>query len=249
MPPVPIIAPPEGHIPKFPSNAETLAKMRLIKYLEREASGRETDGLPAGVYQRPPPWMVKANIDGGLPLVNFIHEENTWTNNVVVEWEIVLGVGRKRREAAINWLLDVRSIVLFISCFLMFELNRCCLSELQVVHPALKVCPRMLPPMAVVPLGAITPRAPHLRSTQRVLLMFLVIHGQYTISKINLKIHLKRDSMRLGCFSVTSTSLCPQFPKIPLKIAIPERRGRSQEQTLLTKKDWVWLFGTSPSPV
>lgn len=101
---VPIIAPPEGYVGKFPQSAETLAKMRLKRYLEREASGRQTDGLPPGICLRPPLWMVKAAIDEGIPLV---HDENMWVDDVVVEWEVVLGVGRKRRQAAIKWLLDV----------------------------------------------------------------------------------------------------------------------------------------------
>ena len=236
MSPVPIIAPPEDHMPKFPLNAETLAKMRLMRYLEREASGREIDGLPAGLCQRPPPWMVKANIAEGVSLGH----ESTWDDNVVGEWEIVLGVGRKRREAAINWLLDVRSTVHFICCFLMPERNRYCLSKPQAVHRALKVCPRMPLRTGVVLLAATIPRPPHLHSTQRILLMLLLVaRGQYTICKISSKTLLKHDFMRLGCFSDISTSLWLQFPKVALKIALYKCRGRFREQILWIKRDWA----------
>ncbi len=241
MSPVPIIAPPEDHMPKFPLSAETLAKMRLMRYLEREASGREIDGLPAGLCQRPPPWMVKANIAEGISLGH----ENTWDDNVVAEWEIVLGVGRKKREAAINWLLDVRSTVPFICCFLMPEHNRYCLSKPQDVHRALKICPRMplrteVIALGVILLAAIIPRAPHLHNTQRIVpVLLLVACGQYTISKISLKTPLKHDFMRFGCFSATFTSLWPQFPRVTLKIVPFKCRGRSRERVLWTRRDWA----------
>ncbi|KAF8968464.1 hypothetical protein BDZ97DRAFT_351854 [Flammula alnicola] len=104
MSPVPIIAPPKDHAPKLPLSTETLAKVRLSRYLEREARGREMDGLPTGICKRPPAWMVRETIEDGW---SYVDDEDTWEDDTMIEWEVILGIGRKRREAVVSWLLDV----------------------------------------------------------------------------------------------------------------------------------------------
>lgn len=103
MDPVPIIAPPEGHVAKLPLSPDTLAKIRLTRYLEREASGR--DGILLGLSQRSPQWTGRGSTPYDWPL---LPDKSTLDGNATSEWEKTLGIGRKRREAALNWLLDVR---------------------------------------------------------------------------------------------------------------------------------------------
>ena len=101
--PVPIIAPPLDHVPKLPLSAETLAKIRLGKFLEREGRGREKDRLVGG-WQRPLSWMVKSgNEDEDNDEEEFgVREEE------LIEWEVTLGIGQRAREEVIDWILDVR---------------------------------------------------------------------------------------------------------------------------------------------
>ena len=64
MDPVPIIAPPHDYVPRLPLSAETLAKIRLGKFLEREGRGREKDGLPVSGWERPfVSWVVDSDED------------------------------------------------------------------------------------------------------------------------------------------------------------------------------------------
>jgi hypothetical protein len=111
MDPVPIIAPPEDHVAKLPLSPETLAKIRLTRYLEREASGR--DGILLGLCQRSPQWTGRCSTSYDWPL---LPDKSTFEGHAISEWEKSLGIGRKRRETAINWLLDVRFQSLLFFC-------------------------------------------------------------------------------------------------------------------------------------
>ena len=106
--PVPIIAPPLDHVPKLPLSAETLAKIRLGKFLEREGRGREKDRLISG-WRRPLSWMVESgNEDEDNDEDKFgVREEE------LIEWEVALGIGQRAREEVIDWILDVRLLHLF----------------------------------------------------------------------------------------------------------------------------------------
>lgn len=98
--PVPIIAPPFDHMAKLPMSNETMAKTRLRALLEREAIGREEDGLFPGISERPPLWMSREP--------DRIHEEDeTPEDSIKYDWEVVMGIGSGKRKAVIEWILTV----------------------------------------------------------------------------------------------------------------------------------------------
>ncbi|KAF8797634.1 hypothetical protein BYT27DRAFT_7237189 [Phlegmacium glaucopus] len=101
--PVPIIAPPLDYVPKLPLSAETLAKIRLGKFLEREGRGREKDGLPVSGWERPPSGVVGSDDDGS----DDDEEEFGAREDEMIEWELALGIGQRAREEVIDWILDV----------------------------------------------------------------------------------------------------------------------------------------------
>ncbi|KAF8151493.1 hypothetical protein B0H34DRAFT_130897 [Crassisporium funariophilum] len=100
--PVPVIAPPDGHIARLPLTAETLAKVRLGKFLEREGRGREIDCLPVGVCNGPPHWMLDEDSEEPDEC-----DVDDITDYDAVDWERVLGLPRSTREEIVNWILDV----------------------------------------------------------------------------------------------------------------------------------------------
>ena len=97
--PVPIIAPPHDYVPRLPLSAETLAKIRLGKFLEREGKGREKDGLPVSGWECPSAsWAVDSSSE----------DEEQFEESI--EWEVALGIGQLAREEVIDWILDVRKL-------------------------------------------------------------------------------------------------------------------------------------------
>ncbi|KIM43949.1 hypothetical protein M413DRAFT_25456 [Hebeloma cylindrosporum] len=104
--PVPIIAPPLDYVPKLPPTPETLAKIRLRRYLERETEGRESDGLPLEISHNRLSSKENNFVDEG----EFRRVAERGFDDPVTEWEALLGLGRKRRESVVNWLLDVTSL-------------------------------------------------------------------------------------------------------------------------------------------
>ena len=98
--PVPIIAPPHDHVPRLPLSSETLAKIRLGKFLEREGRGREKDGLPVSGWER----SFVSWADSDEEDVEDIKENR----EDLIEWEVALGIGQHTREEVIDWILDVR---------------------------------------------------------------------------------------------------------------------------------------------
>ncbi|KAF8874399.1 hypothetical protein CPB84DRAFT_579837 [Gymnopilus junonius] len=101
--PVPIIAPPLNHAAKLPLSIESLAKRRLISFLWREAGTRDWDGLPSGICQGPPNERLSAMVGD----TTCDDEEDDYEQQVKFEWEAVLGLEAKTREAVIAWLLKV----------------------------------------------------------------------------------------------------------------------------------------------
>jgi hypothetical protein len=99
MDPVPIIAPPHDYVPRLPLSAETLAKIRLGKFLEREGRGREKDGLPVSGWDCP---FVSCLVDSDE------EDDNNEDRENLIEWEAALGIGQRAREEVIDWILDVR---------------------------------------------------------------------------------------------------------------------------------------------
>ena len=100
--PVPIIAPPHDYVPRLPLSAETLAKIRLGKFLEREGRGREKDGLPISGRELPfVSWVVDSDEDED-------DEDSKEDREDFIEWEVALGIGQRAREEVIDWILDVR---------------------------------------------------------------------------------------------------------------------------------------------
>ena len=95
--PVPIIAPPHDYVPRLPLSSETLAKIRLGKFLEREGRGREKDGLPVSGWECPS--TSRADSD---------EEDSKEDREDLIEWEAALGIGQHTREEVIDWILDVR---------------------------------------------------------------------------------------------------------------------------------------------
>lgn len=106
--PVPIIAPPLDYVPKLPLSAETLAKIRLGKFLEREGRGRERDGLPVGKRERPMSGVVDSDDKYEGNSKEFGDREES------IEWEVALGIGQRAREEVVDWILDVRLSVLCV---------------------------------------------------------------------------------------------------------------------------------------
>ena len=101
MDPVPIIAPPHDYVPRLPLSAETLAKIRLGKFLEREGRAREKDGLPVNGWGCPSvSRMVDSDEEDG--------EDSEEDRDDLIEWEMALGIGQRAREEVIDWILDVR---------------------------------------------------------------------------------------------------------------------------------------------
>lgn len=102
--PVPIIAPPVDHIASLPLSPETLAKVRLTKFLDREKEQRRRDGLIADISAHPPGWIPETHED------NCDDNQNLNDDSAASEWEADLRIGKLRRLGAINWILDVRFV-------------------------------------------------------------------------------------------------------------------------------------------
>ncbi|CAA7264492.1 unnamed protein product [Cyclocybe aegerita] len=107
LPPVPIIAPPEGHVASLPLSPETLAKVRLRKFLEKEEAQRRREDLPCGESAHPPEWMLEDLID-----LELCEDEADGRDEISLEWERVLGVGQGMREEVIAWIIEVLPIPL-----------------------------------------------------------------------------------------------------------------------------------------
>ncbi|KDR71613.1 hypothetical protein GALMADRAFT_143867 [Galerina marginata CBS 339.88] len=101
--PIPIIAPPLNHVAALPLDPERLAKRRLACFLDREADGREMDGLSSGIGGRPPSWMLETM---SVPLSDE-NDESSLQDEIRYEWEAVMGIGSKTRKAVVSWLLEV----------------------------------------------------------------------------------------------------------------------------------------------
>ncbi|PPQ72273.1 hypothetical protein CVT26_006494 [Gymnopilus dilepis] len=101
--PVPIIAPPLNHTAKLPLSQESLAKQRLNGLLKKEADLRDEDDLPTGICQGPPTERLEAMV-GDL---TWEDDEDDWEEQIKFEWEAVMGLEAKTREAVVEWLLTV----------------------------------------------------------------------------------------------------------------------------------------------
>lgn len=125
---VPIIAPPSNHVARFPLSAETLAKIRLGKYLAREGMGRVRDGLPTGICQDDgtDDCCISAlpreqdNRDSDQDSGNEGEREKQRTGCAQCrkrtkrfgmasrrEWEMMLDLGEDLRKQVIIWILEV----------------------------------------------------------------------------------------------------------------------------------------------
>ena len=85
---VPIIAPPPDHVASLPVSSETLAKIRLQRFLEKELSLRQEDG--SGI-----PDVCRQDADQNLGL----SQKDLW--------EELLTIGQVLREDVVDWLLNV----------------------------------------------------------------------------------------------------------------------------------------------
>lgn len=125
---VPIIAPPSNHVARFPLSAETIAKIRLGKYLAREGMGRVRDGLPTGICQDDgmddclisalPHEQDNSDSDeengnegerekeriGHAQCRNRAKECNMASRR---EWEMMLDLGEDFRKEVLIWILEV----------------------------------------------------------------------------------------------------------------------------------------------
>jgi hypothetical protein len=99
MDPVPIIAPPHDYVPRLPLSSETLAKIRLGKFLEREGRGREKDGLPVSSWECSFASLAESDEED--------EEDSKENREDSIEWEVALGIGQHAREEIIDWILDV----------------------------------------------------------------------------------------------------------------------------------------------
>ncbi|KAF8621437.1 hypothetical protein AX15_007795 [Amanita polypyramis BW_CC] len=95
---VPIIAPPPDHVASFPVSEETLAKIRLRRFLEREFTSRQADGLgvPDVCRQEADLVIVRQRDHSGI--------SGSGQKNL---WEEFLTVGQHLREDIVDWLLNV----------------------------------------------------------------------------------------------------------------------------------------------
>ena len=91
-----LIPSPQDYVPRLPPSSETLAKMRLGKFLWREERGREKDGLPVSGY-----FVCRADSDSEDEGDRKEDQED------LIEWEVALGIGQHAGEEAIDWILDV----------------------------------------------------------------------------------------------------------------------------------------------
>ncbi|KAH6905150.1 hypothetical protein BKA70DRAFT_1431236 [Coprinopsis sp. MPI-PUGE-AT-0042] len=95
---MPIIAPPPSHYPRLPVSADTEAKIRLGKFLEREGSERIRDGfLPQPPYHGP-----------GVQTVGVTASRYAFAaQEVSSQWEDAIGLEKTLRERAINWITTI----------------------------------------------------------------------------------------------------------------------------------------------
>lgn len=98
---VPTIAPPASYVPRFPLSAETEAKVRLGKFLDREGNERTRDGLlkaPRRITIQDP------HKEAAVFLSNLKHAALLKNPQ---NWERRLTMGRDLRERVIDWLTGV----------------------------------------------------------------------------------------------------------------------------------------------
>ena len=95
---VPIIAPPPDHVASLPMSIETMAKVRLKRFLERESSSRQYDGLGVPDVRR-----QEADLVATRQRDRYQHLGATQKGL----WEDLLTIGQVLREDVVDWLLDV----------------------------------------------------------------------------------------------------------------------------------------------
>ena len=95
---VAIIAPPPDHVASLPISTETMAKIRLQRFLERESSSRQYDGLGVPDVRR-----QEADLIATRQRDRNQHPETTQKDL----WEDLLTIGQVLREDVVDWLLNV----------------------------------------------------------------------------------------------------------------------------------------------
>ena len=98
---VPIVAPPADHITGMSINSETLAKLRLKRYLEREWDLTLADGLPSD------PLFYQGRKAGHQAFTDNTSEVSVMQSRDL--WEVALGIGKEKRLSVIDWILGVGS--------------------------------------------------------------------------------------------------------------------------------------------
>lgn len=106
--PFPIVLPPIDYIARLPLSAETSAKMRLQRLVEREEVTRQRDGLWAsnvtsGVQELAAETSVSIENDTDDETED---EEEIDSRSI---WDSVMGLGASLRCDIVDWILNVRS--------------------------------------------------------------------------------------------------------------------------------------------
>lgn len=107
---MPVIAPPPSYIPRLPLSAETEAKIRIGKFLEREGKERTRDGL----LDRPLSLDCAADCEESD--CEDLDSGPDWEGSRSIcsaalrtpeEWEEALDIGEELREQVIDWMTGV----------------------------------------------------------------------------------------------------------------------------------------------
>lgn len=245
--PVPIIAPPADHMPRFPLSDEASAKVRLERLLEREKRAREADGLEGcdgcGVER------ISKRIEEGC-VSDDCGDEDTDDNDDVPhtsdDWELVLGVGESLRRKVIRWILEVWRLSLSVLVDHGFNVvSRCFLYILQLpVHDHALRDPHLArrPVPLLIPCQA--PLLPLLASHQ---LAPRPIPAPSSTCSISYLLLLRLGSMLRTCFSGTFTlfsgSRRTRNQKLKRRGCSNARRSSSERPLMIS---WAMTVAGSP---
>ena len=160
------------------------------------------DGLPIDIAHNLPSSRARKFVDEG----EFHHISESEFDDPVTEWEAILGLGKKRRESVVNWLLDVPFSHFSRLSFLTFP-SRQVLSVSPVSSDSNVTSP--IPSVSSSSSVSCLACRVQSRAVRPQQLKAVSLRQSASITSLtNSRIHQRHGFMRFGCSSDSSIGRC-----------------------------------------